>query len=184
MNLNKWFDKGLTIDQYKSAQQKHDEAFTHILDEFTIEEDESFFNSLKEKNLRVVAIVEEWCGHCMLNVPLLIHLANKTNMSVRFLPRDDNLDLMEHYLTNDKRIIPIFVFIDEDGNEVFKWGPVAEEIQDYVAQFRKDLPERDTPEYEEAFQTFIKQVGDAFETNETLWQASYNDIKQTIVQNL
>lgn len=184
MNLNEWFDKGLTIDEYNSVQNKHQAGYAHILKQFSPDNDEQFFNQLKNKNLRVVAIVEEWCGHCMLNVPLLIHLGEKANIPLRFLPRDNNLELMEHYLTNEKRIIPIFIFIDENGNEVAKWGPISQAINEFVDQYRKNLPEKDSDQYEEAFQTFIKIIGDAFKSDEKLWHASYNDIKQTISEQI
>src|SRR5699024_12202201 len=95
--------------------------FLHIYDNFLLPEDEAKLAAIKEKNLRVLALAEVWCGHCMLCVPILLRLAEKTGMPVKILPRDENLELMDQYLTNEKRIIPIFVFIDEDGNEVAKW---------------------------------------------------------------
>lgn len=179
MNLTEWFDKGLSINEYKQAQDKHEKTFFHILNTFSLNDD-PIYDELKNKDLRVVAIVEEWCGHCMLNVPLLIKLCEKTNIPVRFLPRDEHLDLMNHYLTNDKKIIPIFIFINQDGNEVAKWGPIADEINNFVNKFREKLPNKDSDEYEAAFQNFIKQVGTAFETDESLWQASFNDIVNTL----
>src|SRR5699024_5824554 len=143
-------------------------------------EDDTDFESIKDKDLRVIAIVEEWCGHCMLNVPLLLHIVEKTNMPVRFLPRDENLELMDQYLTNGNRVIPIFIFIDHDGYEVAKWGPMAPETREFVNEHRKDLPEKDAADYDEKFKQFIKTVGNALRSDEKIWQNSYKDIKQTI----
>src|SRR5690625_6161251 len=53
----------------------------------------------------------------MLNIPIFLKIAEIANMPVRFLNRDENLELMDEYLTNGNRVIPIFIFIDEDGNE-------------------------------------------------------------------
>src|SRR5690625_5900658 len=83
-----------------------------IYNNFQIPNEDDFFSTLKSKDLRVIVLAEVWCGHCMLNIPILLHLAEKTEMPVRILPRDENLDLMDQYLTNDKRIIPIFIFIE------------------------------------------------------------------------
>ena len=49
------------------------------------------------------------------------------------LLRDQNLELMDQYLTNGtSRAIPIFVFIDQNGNERAVWGPRAETVQHFV----------------------------------------------------
>ena len=126
MGLNKWYEKGITPETYIGALEKHKESFSYVYDNIdlsTFEEDEEFFQFVKEKNLRAIALAEVWCGHCMLNVPILLRLAERTNMSVRLLPRDENLELMDQYLTNGKsRSVPIFIFIDESGNEVAKMG--------------------------------------------------------------
>src|SRR5690625_975770 len=134
MSLNDWFDKGLEPEEYMGHLDKHKDNFYNIYNNFTLPSDEDFFASVKDKNLRVVALAEVWCGHCMLDIPILLHMADKTDMPVRFLPRDDNLELMDQYLTNGNRTIPIFIFIDRDGNEVGKWGPVAESVREFVGQ--------------------------------------------------
>ncbi len=79
----------------------------------------------------------------MLNIPVLLRLSEKTNTPVRFLPRDENLELMDQYLTNGKsRTIPIFIFIDNDGNEVAKWGPIAERTKQFVDQYRESFQQK------------------------------------------
>src|SRR5690625_1693115 len=121
MSLNNWFDKGLTKEEYIDSLDQLRDGFFDIYDDYTLPDNEEFFNELKEKNLRTIMLAEVWCGHCMLNIPIFFHLADKVNMPVSILPRDDNLELMDQYLTNEKRIIPIFIFIDQNGNEVGKW---------------------------------------------------------------
>src|SRR5699024_11416989 len=98
----------------------------------------------------------------MLNFPILLRLAEKTNMNIRYIARDENIELIDKYLTNGKRIIPIFIFIDENGKEVATWGPVAESTKQHVAQYQQQLPPKDAPDYEEKFKQFIKQVTKAF----------------------
>ncbi len=58
--------------------------------------------------------------------------------------RDDNLDIMDKYITNGKRTIPMFVFFDETGKEIGRLverprepGFLAREMEKY-----EDLPER------------------------------------------
>jgi len=180
MSLNNWFDKGLEPEEYMSHLDKHKDGFNQIYNNFQLPADEDFFNTVKEKNLRVVALAEVWCGHCMLDIPVLLHMCDKMEMPVKFLPRDENLELMDQYLTNGNRVIPIFIFINEAGEEVGKWGPMADQVREFVSQYREKLPPKDSPEYDEKFQAMIKITGKAFLEDESLWNAVYESIKETL----
>src|SRR5699024_8736660 len=112
--------------------------------------------------------------------PILLRIAEQANMDVRFLPRDNHLELMDQYLTKEKRYIPIVIFIDEQGNEISKWGPMAPEIEHYVNKLKKDVPPKDEPGYEEAFQKYVKAIGESFITDEKIWDHVYEDIRDAI----
>lgn len=180
MSLNTWYDKGLQPDEYMARLEKHKDNFHHIYNHFKPPADEDFFKSAREKNLRVVALAEVWCGHCMLDIPILLRIAEKADISVRFLPRDENLELMDQYLTNGNRVIPIFIFIDKDGNEVGKWGPIAESVREFVSQYREKLPSKDADDYEEKFREMVKITSKAFRESESIWNNVYESIKETI----
>lgn len=70
MDLNQWFEKGLTKEAYEATLKDHKEGFYKIYEEFHLPLNESLFRSVKGKNLRAIIIAEPWCGHCMLNIPL------------------------------------------------------------------------------------------------------------------
>lgn len=178
MNLNESFEKGLVTEKYIARLDYHRDAFQHIYENFTVPSEDAAI--LKEKNVRVVALAAEWCGHCMLNVPILLKICETGNLPVRFLIRDDHLDVMDNYLTNGKRYIPIFVFIDEAGNEVAKWGPMAPEIEAYCNRLKEQLPDKEDPAYDEAFKKFIKEVGSTFRNDTNFWNYAYQDIKKVI----
>lgn len=181
MSLNKWYDKGLTTDQYIESLTTHEDGFKHVHENFNLPDDELFFNSVKDKNLRVLILAEPWCGHCMFNIPVLLQFAEKTDMPVRFLPRDENLELMDQYLTNGKsRSVPIFIFIDENGIEVTKWGPIADKTKEVVDELKLNLPEKDADDYDEKFKEFIASVGKEFRENPVFWIASYEGMKQAL----
>src|SRR5690625_4387665 len=178
-HINDWFNSGISPEQYTNDLDKHRESFLHIYNEFTIPEEEKV--SLQQFNhIRAIVLAEVWCGHCMLDIPILLRLAEQTNMPVRFLPRDEHLELMDQYLTNGKRFIPIVIFIDQNGTEVAKWGPMAPEILAFVEKLKQDLPEKTDPSYDEAFQRYIKTIGDAFTSDKTFWQYVYDDLKKTL----
>lgn len=69
-------------------------------------------------------LTEPWCGDSAQCLPCLDILAEFNPLiTVRFLLRDDNPDVMDLFLTNGKRSIPILVALDEAGAEQFRWGP-------------------------------------------------------------
>lgn len=88
---------------------------------------------------------------------------------------------MDQYLTNEKRIIPIIIFIDKDGNELATWGPIAPNVSQIVDEYKKDIPAKDDPAYEDAFKQFAATISKLFTEDETIWQAVYEDIKETLI---
>lgn len=184
MDLNDWYHKGIPTDAFIGTFDKHKESFTHIYEHFNrslIQEDERFIQNVKSKNLRVLALAEPWCGHCMLNIPILLRLTEATDMPIRFFHRDENLELMDQYLTNGKsRTIPIFIFIDEDGYEVAKWGPIAPKTKQFVNKYRQSMPPKESPHYDVKFAEFAATVSKAFAENNELWEASYENMKEAL----
>jgi hypothetical protein len=72
-----------------------------------------------------LVLTEGWCGDAAQVIPVL-HKATSLNENIAlgFLLRDDNLELMDMYLTNGKsRSLPKLIVLDENNNELFNWGP-------------------------------------------------------------
>ncbi|MBC5638191.1 thioredoxin family protein [Ornithinibacillus sp. BX22] len=181
MSLNNWFNKAIPHQEYIDTMESHKENLLHIYKRFTLPEDEEFFSTLTNQHLRVIVITEDWCGDAMLNTPILLHLAEKTNMEVRMILRDQNLELMDQYLTNGKsRSIPIFIFIDESGNEVAKWGPRAESVQQFVNTIRTELPDKEAAEFKEKFNEMIQTMTQQFVSDEKIWNEVYKSLKNKL----
>lgn len=182
MGLNQWFEKGLSSEEYINLLEYHEDHFKTVYQNFSVPEDHTFFSSLQKKNVRAIVLAEVWCGHCMLNIPVLLRLAEKVNMPVRFLNRDENLELMDQYLTNGNRTIPIFIFIDQKGNEIAKWGPMAPKTREFVSQYRDKLPPKDDDLYDEKFKEMIKITTKEFTENEDLWIGAYESMKDLLAE--
>lgn len=183
MDLNQWFDKGISPDEYIESMNHHKENLLHIYDHYKLLDDDEFFSNITSKKLRVIVLTEDWCGDAMLNVPILLRVAEKANIDVRMLLRDQNLELMDKYLTNGKsRSIPIFIFIDQNGNEVAKWGPRAEPIQSIVDEARSKLPEKGSKDFDVKQKEMILFMNKAFRDNTELWSHVYNSIKTTLLK--
>lgn len=185
MLLEHWYGQAMTAEVYIEDMEKHRENLQKVYDEFQVPDDENFFRQLEKRKLRVIVLTEDWCGDAMMNIPILLHLAEKSYMEVRMLLRDSNLELMDQYLTNGRsRSIPIFIFIDEDGEEVAHWGPRSETVQTAVDQLMAGLPEKDAPEYDAQFKEAIQTLTSRFISEETFWQATYESIKETLGEKL
>ena len=71
-----------------------------------------------------MVLTEPWCGDSSQCLPLIAGMAARNEfINVRMLLRDDNLDVMDLYLTDGKRSIPLLVAFDSAGDEIFRWGP-------------------------------------------------------------
>ncbi|WP_053218799.1 thioredoxin family protein [Virgibacillus senegalensis] len=183
MNLEKWYQKGIGPDQYIESMQQHKENLLHVYDHFILPEDNEFFEKLRNKNLRAIVLTEDWCGDAMMNVPILFHLAQKADIDIRLLARDENLELMDNYLTNGKsRSIPIFIFMDENGNEVAKWGPRAPEIQQFIEESMANLPDKDATDYKEKRKELFTFVTKSFRDNTDFWKQTYQSIATSLKQ--
>lgn len=78
---------------------------------------------IREPQLWMV-LTEHWCGDSAYNLPVLVHAAELSEqVDLRILPRDENLDIMDQYLTGESRSIPKLVAFGEQGGERFQWGP-------------------------------------------------------------
>ncbi|MFS0751033.1 thioredoxin family protein [Oceanobacillus sp. 1P07AA] len=178
MQLNDWYNDGMSVDDYIESMTVHKESLLHIYDHFQLPKE----LPLVDQSLRIIVLTEDWCGDAMLNIPILLRVAEENDMSVRILLRDDNLELMDQYLTNGKsRSIPIFIFIDEDGKEVAKWGPRAEKIQEFVDNAREQLPPKEATDFEEKQKEMLLFLTKSYRDNQDMWNTVYNSIKNTLV---
>lgn len=77
-----------------------------------------------------MVLTEPWCGDSAYNLPVIAEAATTSDeVTLRILYRDENLDIMDQYLTNGSRSIPKLVAFDEDGDVLFTWGPRPEPVR-------------------------------------------------------
>lgn len=79
---------------------------------------------LKEKNFKgkFLVITEGWCGDAGQTVPAVSMFFEGKN-EVRIAYRDENPELIDQFLTNGTRSIPIVVILDENEEVIAHWGP-------------------------------------------------------------
>lgn len=82
-------------------------------------------------------ISETWCGDSAQNIPFISKIAELSQMiTLKIILRDNNPNIMDLYLTNGTRSIPILVGFNENGEELFKWGPRPQEAKKLFANLK------------------------------------------------
>ena len=116
------------------------------ISEETIQE----FQKVKQPQTWLV-LTEGWCGDAAQSLPILNKIASDTaNIDLKIVLRDENLDLMDLFLTNGGRSIPKLIALDKDNNVLDFWGPrptiATKMVADYKEkngtldpQFKQDL---------------------------------------------
>ncbi len=183
MNLNEWFQKGLTADEYIQAMTRNKDEMLSIYENFSLTlEDKSQLETLREQNLRGIVLTEDWCGDAMLNNPILMRVAEAAGMELRFVLRDQNLELMDQYLTNGtSRAIPIYIFINQEGKEAGVWGPRAPKIQELVMERRSALPSQDADNFQAKQMEMYKQLGETYQKDAAIWQTVAESIMEKLL---
>ncbi len=73
---------------------------------------------------------EDWCADSAFAIPILERAAAlNPNISLRYLIRDENLNLIDRHLTNGGRSIPKLVGFGGNGEVLFEWGPRPHGVQ-------------------------------------------------------
>lgn len=188
MNFNSFLNElrktGLTYTQHSAETAKYIEQFSGInlspieagnynyiklnhqrstrIDKNFVPDEEitSIVNKIKEPQLWMV-ITEASCGDSAQNVPYINKLAElNKNINLRLVPRDENPEIMDKYLTNGTRSIPMLVAFNNENEELFKWGSRPEE----GAKIIKEEKEAGTPKaqmYEKLHFWYAKNKGEA-----------------------
>jgi hypothetical protein len=93
---------------------------------------------------RLLVLAEDWCSDGSSTVPVLARWASAVpGLELRILRRDEHLDLMDRYLTNGARSIPIVIVLDQEFGELGHWGPRPAQLQAWVMANRElPKPER------------------------------------------
>ncbi|XZF15757.1 thioredoxin family protein [Chitinophagaceae bacterium MMS25-I14] len=104
-------------------------------------------------------ITETWCGDSAQNLPGIAQMAaaSEGRVELRIIMRDENLNIMDEYLTNGGRSIPKLVAISEDGEELFNWGPRPATAQTMMMTWKNDPQGKAFDDFERELHTWYTQ---------------------------
>jgi Thioredoxin len=114
------FEQGLHWHDFlASATVNHDKFEQNHRNPVLTEDDLAFFRKLSERPggpRKVLAIAEAWCGDVYRELPTVARIAESAEIDLRIFLRDENIDIMDQFLSNNgkSRAIPVFVFYSAD----------------------------------------------------------------------
>ncbi|NER16979.1 thioredoxin family protein [Spongiivirga citrea] len=105
-----------------------------------------------------LVLTESWCGDAAQTMPAMQKLAGLTDkIDFKVVLRDENLELMDQYLTNGGRSIPKLIAIDNATDEVVgTWGPRPTKATKLVNDF-KEAHGKLTPEFKQDLQVWYNK---------------------------
>lgn len=146
------FGEGLSFEEYLNHCSMNVPTMRQNFEE-TQPDDEAhrYFHGLCRKmrpgSLKILVLSEDWCGDCVENVPIVAKLAYLFPVfDLRIFPRDENLDIMDGYLTGGKRVIPVVAFFDENGEEIGRFIERPARAHRFLEEYLREHVPRDESE--------------------------------------
>jgi len=105
------------------------------------------------QNITWLIITESWCGDAAHVIPALNKIAElNPKINIKLVLRDDNLELMDMFLTNGGRAIAKVIVLNTDTGEVLNtFGPRPSEATNLVNEYKAKHGGL-TPEFKEGLQ--------------------------------
>ncbi len=90
-----------------------------------------------------MVITENWCGDSGQNLPYIAVMAEQNPLiELKLILRDSNPDIMDQFLTNGTRSIPILAAFNPNGDELFRWGPRPGDAVGLISKCKSDGMEK------------------------------------------
>ena len=162
LEYKEYFDKGINYAEYKEQMADDLASNSDIkikeyisLNQHRMHRVEKTFamsDSLKQEvaNLKNktywLVLTEHWCGDASQILPALhkIETESEGKIEMKLVYRDQNLPLMDQYLTNNGRSIPKLIQLDSNFNVTGVWGPRPAFAQKLVKELKSNPTTADT----------------------------------------
>ncbi len=123
MNLSETYKRAMSYEDYVNSLGDYLSLHRLHYKKFTINPE--FISKIQEyRPTRILVITEPWCGDSLAMLPVIRKIVETNHhWKIKILRRDANPDIIDHFLTNGAKAIPVFIFLDDRGEMLFKWGP-------------------------------------------------------------
>lgn len=138
--LNEWWEKGLEYHAFVDSSSEHKGLWEGIHRLAKVPADAGA-GIAPDAGYRFLVIAEDWCGDASNTIPIVAKWVEQTpGLALRVILRDTHPELMDRYLTNGARSIPIVIVLDRDGRELGHWGPRPAALQQWVMENKGKMP--------------------------------------------
>ncbi|UJF32552.1 thioredoxin family protein [Paenibacillus hexagrammi] len=182
-NLANKLRTGIKPQQFIDGMEKNQEQFLAYYNSFewASEDDKEFFEQLNNRDdLRCLILCADWCGDVVRNVPVVFRALENSGVPVEVLIQEQNMDVMDQFLTMGGRAIPIVIFTDTGGFVLGQWGPRPKHVQAVMTQFKQENPDREAPDYNEKIQVARAEMGRQYGEGNSYHAAIVQELRELI----
>ena len=112
--------------------------------------------AVKHKVIWLV-LTESWCGDASPALPVMHKITElNPNISLKIVLRDENLDLMNRFLTNGAMSIPKLITVNDTGETFDEWGPRSKAATALVVAYKNEHGKL-TPEFKQDLQVWYNK---------------------------
>lgn len=105
-----------------------------------------------------LVITESWCGDAAQSIPLIQKMAEvNEQITVRYVLRDENLELMDQFLFRGGRSIPKLIMLNDQFEVIGTWGPRPQAAQMLFDEWKKEENPRPYSEFSVELQKWYLQ---------------------------
>ncbi len=174
---SRWLHQGKSFTQYMDEATMNKPTMRQNFRETKVpDEEHGYFHwlssTLTPGSIKILAISESWCGDCVENLPIVAKLASiYPCFELMVFSRDDNLEIMDKFLTLGKRTIPVFVFFHESGDEIGRFVERPKAASDFLLRERARLStmsEKEEQRAEYAARTKLRRLYKSSFRHETI----------------
>lgn len=136
------FAQGMTYPEYIAQIQQNKDRFQENYDNTHLTDDDiAEFKAIMSRPkapAKVLVLGEDWCPDVYRGMPVMARIAEGAGMNMRVFPRDQNLDIMNHFLKDGEfQSIPVFVFYTNDMEYLGHWIERAQKANDEMGVMRE-----------------------------------------------
>lgn len=113
--LTKIFDSALSYSDYLATDTDKAENWNAIYEQTQLTGDQLTLIKGFTRKVNVICVSGIWCGDCVQQGPLFERIAQANPLiDLRWVDRDENMDLAEQITVNRGNRVPMLIFMAED----------------------------------------------------------------------
>lgn len=108
-------------------------------------------------DFKLLIITEGWCGDAAQVMPVINVMMNEISVEQKIVFRDENPELMNEFLTDGAKSIPILIGVNKEGNELFRFGPRPQHGMELLKKHKENPQEYTDEQFHQDLQLWYNQ---------------------------